>query len=126
GDNSSGASDSGAYSLASGTHLRLNAAARTFGASASVSGAGTLDLIGGMATFTGTSIPNMTQSGGTATGSFTITGSSTWSGGEITGSGTTTVASGATLTVTGSVNGINNLHGGHTLANQGTVNWTGG
>jgi hypothetical protein len=79
-----------------------------------------------MATFTGTSIPTMTQSGGTATGSFTITGSSTWSGGDITGSGTTTVASSGTLNVTGSLNGFNFVHGGHILANQGTVNWTGG
>src|SRR5439155_11570067 len=50
-----------------------------------------------------------------------------WTGGDITGSGTTTIASGATLAINVLTSGNGAvLHGGHTLANQGTVNWLGG
>ena len=52
----------------------------------------------------GTSLATLTQSAGTAQGTFTITGSDTWTGGAINGTGTTTVAVGATMTVSNSGN----------------------
>jgi hypothetical protein len=127
GGNSAAATDSGAYSLDANTTLQLSGGTRTFAAAATVSGTGTLALSGGTTVFNGsgvggTSIATLTQSAGTAQGTFTITGSDTWTGGDINGAGTTTVAVGATMTVS---NGA--IHNpGRVLDNAGTINWTGG
>ena len=58
--------------------------------------------------------------------SLSLSGSDSWTGGDITGSGTTTIASGATLAINVPSGNGAVLHGGHTLANQGTVNWLSG
>lgn len=123
--NSASASDTGAYTIASGSTLNFSTSTRTLAAAATVAGVGTLNLISGTTNFTSNSIPNLAESGGTTQGAFTVTNTFAWSSGYMSDPvgtpTTTTIAAGATLTFTGG-----GVRGGHTLVNNGTVNWTGG
>ncbi len=83
----------------------------------------TLDINAGSLFVTAnSSITNLSLTGGTlqGTGNYTITGSLNWTTGTIQGSGTTTVAPGATLSMSGSQTLI-----GSTLLNQGNGTWSG-
>lgn len=123
--NGSGASDTGAYSIASGSTLTFSQSTRTLGSTATVSGAGTLSIAGGTTNFNGNSIPNLALSSGTTQGGFAVTSTFAVSGGNLSDAvgtpTTTTINAGATMTLTGGA-----LRGGHTLANSGTANWTSG
>lgn len=121
GPNSAGQSDTGTYNL---TGTLLVEGQRTFASGATVTGAGTL-AVGGSAqlTLSGQSIVNYTQTAGSVYGPFTVTGNYDWSGGILTDTGagtTTTVGPLATLDITGSVE----VSYGHTLVNDGTIDWT--
>lgn len=65
---------------------------------------------------------NFTTGTLTGAGNLTLSGASTWSGGTMSGTGTTTIASGATLDISGAAfKTINTL----SLDNYGTINWSG-
>ena len=72
------------------------------------------------------SVGALALGGGTVTGNGTLTlvgAGSTWTGGSMTGSGTLKVAAGAALTIS---SGSNHDFNGRALVNEGTVNWTEG
>jgi phage baseplate assembly protein gpV len=71
------------------------------------------------------SVANFTMTGGQLNGpdTLTITGAFDWSGGDLDGAGATTVASGATLSFSGSSTKL--LTGSHILNNAGTGTWAG-
>lgn len=126
GGNVGGLTDTGSYSLAAGTTLYVEDY-RTFAKTATVTGAGTLDVAGSATLFlNGQSLGTVVQTSGYVIGAFTVTGSLDWSAGweeDLPGTPTTTtIASGATVNVTGSVQ----LAYGHTLLNKGTIDWSAG
>jgi hypothetical protein len=108
-----------------------------------LTGTGTVNLVSGTNTLTGTisiqnlnltggtntlsgpiSAPNLNLTGGTLAGTQTITGAFNWSGGNMNSAGTTTIASGSTLTI--STVGFDHDMNTHSLINNGTVLWTAG
>jgi hypothetical protein len=108
GGNTPGESDSGTIDVAAGAVVEMTGGTRTFVSPAKEQGAGRLRI-----------------AGGTLTGVFRIEGTAEWFGGTMTGPGTTTVAAGGTILVTSSAfNMAAILDGGHTLLNQGTVDWS--
>jgi hypothetical protein len=123
--NSAAATDGGVYNIAAGSILNFAQGSRTLASGSLVSGAGTLNLPGGTTTFASNSIPNLSLSGGTTNGAFVIIGTLTMSGGymgDAVGTPTTsTIAAGATVAYTGGY-----FRGGHSLTNNGTINWTAG
>ncbi len=108
-----GGSLSGSFAITQGTFSLNGTVALEDGLN--VSGAGTLDLVGGTTTLSDTAslsnfamnggtlivdgtatLPTFAQSGGTLTGAgtLTVTGLTTWTGGSMTGTGTTDAAGG--------------------------------
>jgi hypothetical protein len=81
-----------------------------------------LQITGGtLALGSGLTVQALSESGGELTGSGTVTATATasWTGGTMSGAGTTSIAPGATLTVSGSETLT------RTLANVGTGTWNG-
>ena len=126
GPNSTGFSDSGDLTLGPDTKLFLSAAAgggRRFGGAATIATDSTaLFSTNTAVTFAGQTIGRMAITGGTVSGPFTVSGRLAWSGGRMTGGSTTTVAAGATATISSSVQ----IRAGKTLLNQGTIQWNAG
>jgi hypothetical protein len=92
----------------------------------SLTSAATLAISGGsFAISDNSTAPHVSLSGGSlvGAGSLSITGSFTWSGGHMNSPGTLVIASGASMTISGTADHDMN---GHQLANQGTVTWTDG
>ncbi len=123
--------ESGTFNVASGATLdlaesQLANATTQLNAGAKFQGAGLVELDNGDLTVNApVSVPNFTLTGGTQNGpsTLTVTGAFNWTGGDLDGSGATTVAPGATLSLTGS--NSKNLTNDHVLNNQGTGTWTG-
>ncbi len=116
---------SGAINVQAGT-LRLDAGGTFFGNSTATVGSGAaLLLTGGTFTLSGTvGASTLTLDGAVVAGGGTFgSGTLTWQSGNFNHTGTTTIGSGAVFVVAGG-----NAHdfNGHTLVNEGTVNWTGG
>jgi hypothetical protein len=101
-----GGTVSGVYSILSGSQLRLGPSASTFTMSGSptVSGAGTLSIVGATldaGAGVDVTIPNLTLAFGTITGpgAVRVSGNFIWSAGTISGSGPRVLNSTSTLTV---------------------------
>ncbi len=97
--------------------VKLNAGTQLLG-----SGLYELDL-GTISVDTDLSVTNFTMTGGTLNGpdTLTITGAFNWTGGDLDGAGTISVASGATLNISGS--NLKSLTNDYNLTNQGTAIW---
>lgn len=110
-----GASDTGTYTVASGTTLTFGAGGRSIGA-ATLSGTGTISVTGGTVTFAaGVTLPNLTLNGGTIAGSPSI-GTFTGTTGTVSGPGTTTLTGTSTLCQIA-------LASGARLVNQGSASY---
>jgi hypothetical protein len=122
--NSAAGTDTGSYSLASGTQLQVIGGTRTLTPAAKITGTGTV-VLDATLVLAGQSLTNLQQSGGETEGPFTVTGTDVLSGGTMTDASsatTTTIAKGATLIT----EGAEDLDG-HNLVNDGTWDWrTGG
>jgi hypothetical protein len=118
-----GGTSSGTFQIASGASvLASNTYALTDGSA--LTGAGTFTLSAGTLTATGNiSATHLSITGGALAGTAIFSGALTWNGGNWNGGGTTTMASGATLTVS---SGNDHDFDNHAIVNNGTVNWTGG
>jgi len=91
---------------------------------ASLTGAGGYWLTGGTLTLTGQlNVGTFTQSGGSLAGTGTINGIFNWTGGDWNGPATTTIASGASLSMT---NGGYHDFNQRAVVNNGAVNWRSG
>lgn len=139
----------GAFSIASGATLTLDdSGTHDFNAGSSVSGAGSVTISGGASTtlnIAGTysattthitsgtinfnadaSTTNLTLDGNNGnlggTNTLTVNGTAAWSDGDMEGSGTTLIASGATMTISGTNDRVID---DRTLSIAGTVNYTG-
>jgi hypothetical protein len=123
--------ESGTFNVASGARLdfaesQLANATTQLNAGTKFQGTGLAELDSGNLTVNApVSVPNFTMTGGTQNGAstLTITTAFNWTGGSLDSIGTTTVAPGATLSLSGS--NSNDLTNGHVLNNQGTGTWTG-
>jgi len=137
-------SSGGVFSVASGATMDFNAGTHDLTGGSNVTGAGDVSVSGNPATVnvagsyavTGntnissgtlnfnvpTSISGGTLSGGTLAGSgtVTLTGALNWTGGTMSGVGTTAIASGASLTVSGS---SSKFLSARTVNNEGMVTW---
>jgi hypothetical protein len=134
---------SGSYNTAAGAAIGFDAGNLTLDAFPAITGQGTLELLGGSTLTILTNIPagfaldggtvvlgaafqsngvitNLTLDGATLTGNYTVSGAFNWLSGMIDGS--LTVASNATLSVTGG--GFNDLENG-AITNFGSVLWSG-
>jgi uncharacterized repeat protein (TIGR01451 family) len=144
----SGGTDTGVYSAASGTAIEFNGGTRTLTAASNVGAAmagtlyvtsgsvtvngafnpsGTVDVNGGTLTLdhTGTAVLNdLWVRSGTLTGASPVQVNGTsgfWNGGTITGTGGLTINGGAIFTVS-AASTVNLI--GRTLTNAGTINFT--
>ncbi len=119
-----GGTSSGSFTTSgSGNDIRIDNG-YAFGSGASLSGA--VRLTGGSLTANGTITANgLSIEGGSLQGSQTFTGGAVaWTGGDWNATGnTTTLASSATLNISGTADHDFN---GRAVANDGTVNWSGG
>ena len=121
-DLTGGGTSSGSFDAASGTTLDFGSGTHTLNTGATFTGAGPSRVVGGTATVNGaTTAANFAQSGGTLNGTdtLTISGTFNWTGGTMSGSGTTSIASGGTLTFSGSSTKTLSVR---TVDNAGTVN----
>ena len=127
------ATGSGSISNQSGT-LNINGMGNTTAGFAQAGG-GTINFdsaisIGALDVSSTVNINAAVSSGGlnfttgtlTGAGNLTLSGASTWSGGTMSGTGTTTIASGATLDISGAAFKTINTR---LLDNYGTINWSG-
>jgi hypothetical protein len=121
--------DTGAFDVASGASLIFSSTnstlSYTIGPGAGWQGTGSLDIAGQFADLlfdTDLMVPNLNLAGGEldGTANLTVSGTLDWTGGTMRGSGTTTIASGATLNITGT--SITSLE--RTLDNGGTTSWS--
>jgi hypothetical protein len=120
-----GRSQTGAFSVDTGSTLGFVGGDFSFDGPAPVSGFGGIAVRGAHVTFTAdVSFRRLTLSGGTIDGAGSLSipsgGTFTWSSGTLDGASTTTVAAGATLDMSGCC--YRYLLGGHTLRNDGTAN----
>jgi hypothetical protein len=123
---SGGGSLSGTLGMASGATLNLLGGSFTLSAGTSFTDIGLLQVSGGTLSIPNTmSIPTLELDSGTLTGAgaLTITNAFTWTGGTQSGTGSTTLASAATLTLSGT--GTRTLDQ-RTMNLAGTTNWTDG
>ncbi len=126
----SGGTSTAVFNAGAAGRLLFNGATYTLSGAATLTGAGNFELNGGQVNVTGSAIAvnHLTLDGGTlnVTGaiSTTSTGLIDWSADStLSGAGSLTVASGATMNITGS--GTRYIAGG-TLNNDGTIDWSGG
>lgn len=113
--------NSGTVSVSGGA-LYLNNATFNAGSTIGSSGSGSVQLIGGVLTANGAvNVQDFLLNGGQLTGTQTFNGTLSWLSGNLNTTGTMTIGSGATLTIT---NSVNHDFDGHAIVNQGTVNWT--
>jgi len=108
----------------SGGVLNLVAGTLNDGSTLGSSGSGLVQLVSGVLTANGTvNVQNFLLNGGELTGVQTFNGTLSWLAGDLNPAGAMTVGSGGTLAI-----GTGNNHdfSGHTIVNDGTVNWTGG
>jgi uncharacterized repeat protein (TIGR01451 family) len=117
------------FNAASSGHVLFNTSAYTLAGAATLTGGGNFQLGGGQLNVTGSAIAidHLTMSGGTlnVTGAISTSASGVvdWSADAVlTGAGSMTIASGATLNISGT--GTRYIDGG-TLNNAGTTNWSG-
>ncbi|MEQ1861587.1 MAG: hypothetical protein ABMA13_16825, partial [Chthoniobacteraceae bacterium] len=128
-DFTGGGTGIGAFDVAAGATLDFND--YTLNAGATFPGAGPLFVDSGTLTVNANlSAANVAHSAGTITGTGVLTASNSyaWTGGIMGGSGATTIAPGATLTISGGLgktigSGVNT---GRTLTNNGTINLSSG
>jgi hypothetical protein len=122
-----GGSDTETLAAASGATLNFDGGAFTItGSSASLGGAGTIEISGGTVSIGSTlSLPTLNLVGGMLTGSgdLTVTTAMTWTNSTMSGSGSTTVASSATLTINGT--NVNEILDTRTFNLAGTASWSG-
>jgi len=126
----SGGTSTAVFNAGAAGRFLFNGTAYTLSGAATLTGTGNFEINGGTLNVTGSaiSVNHLTMSGGTlnVTGaiSTTSTGVVDWSSDAVlAGGGSLTIASAATMNVTGS--GTRYIDGG-TLNNDGTVNWSGG
>jgi uncharacterized repeat protein (TIGR01451 family) len=126
----SGGTSTAIFNAGAAGRLLFNGAAYTLSGAATLTGPGNFEINGGQVNVTGSAIAtnHLTMNGGTlnitGTLSTTSTGVVDWSADStLTGSGSMTIASSATMNITGF--GTRYIDGG-TLNNDGTVNWSGG
>ena len=139
-----GGTHTGDFSIAAGSTLWLDGT-HSFAATSDITGAGTVNVVGGTTTFNGQLSASGTLRSSAAgrrtstarppaaawlcrrgtlggTGNVTFAGASTWTGGTMSGSGQTTIGSGGTLSISaGSTVFLERL-----LVNKGTTTWTAG
>ena len=120
------ANDGGLMDVQSGT-LDLTGGLYTFTPGSEIIGVGTTLIDGGAELSGSLSASNLTLQNVTigADGLTLAGGRTEWAGGSLGGTGTLTVGSGATLELTGGPSTIG-TYGLSELSNQGTVEWTGG
>jgi uncharacterized repeat protein (TIGR01451 family) len=126
----SGGTSSAIFNAGAAGRLLFNGAAYTLSGAATLTGSGNFEINGGQVNVTGSAIAvnHLTMDGGTlnVTGAISTTpaGVVDWSADStLTGAGSMTIASGATMNITGS--GTRYIDGG-TLNNDGTIHWSGG
>ncbi len=120
-----GSASGGAFAVAAGTALQLTGGTYVLNSGTTVTGAGFARVAGAVATV-GSSVTaqNFELASGTLNGSGTLTTTGTfkWTGGTMSGSGNTTIAPGATLSIS-STNVL--LFDTRTISNQGSATWSG-
>jgi uncharacterized repeat protein (TIGR01451 family) len=92
---SGGGTAAAPHTIAGGATFEVSGGSYTMTTNGTVSGAGTLQVVGGTLSIGGVTEPaNFTMSAGTLTGAgfMTVTGAFNWSGGTLTGSGGTQIA----------------------------------
>ena len=126
----SGGTSTAIFNAGAAGRLLFNGAAYTLSGAATLTGAGNFEINGGQLNVTGSAIAvnHLTMNGGTlnVTGAISTTpaGVVDWSADStLTGAGSMTIASGATMNITGF--GTRYIDGG-TLNNDGTIDWSGG
>jgi hypothetical protein len=122
-----GGTSSGAFNATTG-ELRFTGGTQTLTAGATLPGAGVARVDGGtlnVSTASDLTAANMALDSGTlgGTGTLTVSNSLAWTAGTMAGPGTTSIASGATLAISG---GTQKVLDGRTLTNNGTVTWSDG
>jgi hypothetical protein len=121
GDGTGGAGGSGTFN-----NVAFTTGTYTFDAGATLTGSATANgatlNITGLTTVSGSLALTSGLIGGS--GTLEVTGALNWGGATMTDAGATDVASGATMTLTGS--SAHTLTGGRLLDTSGTTNWTGG
>ena len=143
GFNSDGGTDTGTYDVADGALLAFAGGSRTMTASASVSGAGTVEVQGGSTTLAGNydvhstrfvagtfaldgpaAMNSLEMLSGTfrGSGAVSVTDAFTWAGGNMRGSGTTTVGPAVDVAIDGATVALSDTR---TLVLQGSTTWSG-
>ncbi|MDB5808717.1 MAG: hypothetical protein JWN94_839 [Betaproteobacteria bacterium] len=123
----SGGTDAGTFNATAGNAVQFNGGTHTINTGTNFTGAGAFVVASGALSLGGTAtMTNLALAGGAVggAGTLTLTGAnSTWTAGTLgAGGGTLLVSPGATLTV---ANTSNIFLDTFTLANQGTVTWSG-